>query len=165
MKIVIGFSTSPSWFSKIIRFCTRSKVSHCYVKLYDDFLQTSLILDVERTVRIIREKEFVRDNNPAEEYEIDDRKLDESIKSNLRHLGKGFNWTDWFTWLPLIKKWFKVKLQNPANSIHKMICVDFVVRVLNEADLTELPMGVLTPETLRQWVNLFYEKKNWKKIL
>ena len=72
MRISVGFSTSSMWFSKIIRLVTRSKVSHCYIRLYDEFLKTMLVIHVERTVEILRAKEFDRDNMALEEYVIDD---------------------------------------------------------------------------------------------
>jgi len=165
MKIVVGFSTSDMWFSKIIRFCTRSKVSHTYIKIYDEFLEESLILHVERTMCILREKEFKRDNIIIEEFEIDDKRLDDSIKKNLKHLGKKFAWWDWFSWFPLVKKWLKTKIRNPSYSFQKMICVDFVLRVLNDSGMTHLPYNVLTPETLRQWFNYFYKRFGWQKII
>jgi len=163
MKIILGFSTSATLFSKIIRFCTRSEVSHTYIRIYDDFFETSFVLEVERTMRILRSEEFDRDNVIVEEYEIDDERLDKSVKHNLKHLGKTFNWLDWFGWFPLIKKWAKTKIKSPTHSFKKMICVDFVLRVLNDADITHLPMGVLSPEILRQWTNEYFTKFGWKK--
>ncbi len=164
MKIAVGFSTSGMWFSKIIRACTRSKVSHCYIRIHDEFLKTTLILHVEQTVRVHRAQEFDQENMAIQEYIVDDDRLDESIVHNLRHLNKKFNWWDWFGWFPLIKKWAKTKVKAPTHSFKKMICVDYVLRVLNDANITHLPYGVMTPELLRQWFEYYYEQFGWEKV-
>ena len=164
MKIAVGFSRTDMWFSKIIRACTRSKVSHCYIRVYDEFLKTTLILHVEQTVRVHRAQEFDLENTAIEEFIIDDDRLDDSIVHNLRHLNKKFAWGDWFGWFPLFKKWVKVKLRSPTHSFKKMICVDYVLRVLNDAKITHLPYDALTPELLRQWFDYYYEQFNWTKV-
>ena len=91
MRIAVGFSTTGMWFSKIIRICTQSKVSHCYIRVYDEFLRTTLILHVEQTVRVHRAQEFDLENKAIEEFIIDDDRLDDSVIHNLRHLNKKFN--------------------------------------------------------------------------
>lgn len=164
MRIAVGFSTSDMLFSKIIRACTRSKVSHCYIRVHDEFLKTTLVLHVERTMGILRAEEFDLENHAYEEYMIDDERLDKSVAYNLKHLGKKFNWMDWFGWFPLFKRWIKTKVKAPAHSFQKMICVDYVLRVLNDADITHLPYGVMTPELLRQWFSYYYEKFGWQKF-
>ncbi|MHA2280083.1 MAG: hypothetical protein ACXAC5_04305 [Promethearchaeota archaeon] len=152
------------WFSRIIRAVTRSKVSHCYIRVHDEFLKTTLILHVEQTVRVHRAKEFDLENIAIEEFVIDDDRLDDSIAHNLRHLNKRFSWWEWFGWAPLIKKWFKTKVKSPTHSFKKMICVDYVLRVLSDADIAHLPYGVMTPELLRQWFVHYYKQFGWEKV-
>lgn len=163
MKIKVGFSVSDLWFSKIICLCTRSNISHTYISLYDTFFKTDLIVHVDGRVCIVREKEFVQENDIIEEFQITDSRLDVSVNNNLRHLRKKFNWWDFFGWMPIIKRWMKTKIKSPTQSFQRMICVDFVLKVLNEAGVTHLPYGIMTPEMLNQWFNHYYEKMNWIK--
>lgn len=164
MRVSIGFSTGTGLFSKIIRVCTRSKVSHCYIRVYDTFLNTYLILHVERTMRVDRAQEFDDKNLVINEFIIDDDRLDESIANNLRHLNKKFNWFDWAGWFPLFKKWAKTKMKSPTHIFDRMICVDYVLHVLNDAKIAHLPHGVMTPELLRQWFEYYHEQFNWTKF-
>jgi hypothetical protein len=165
MKVVVGFSTSSMIFSKIIRFVTRSKVSHCYLRIYDEFLKTSIVFHVERTVCIVRSQEFDAENFPKEEFEIDDPRLDAAIADALKHLGKKFNWIDWFGWMPLLSRLVKVKIKERNYNFKKMICLNLPLHILNEAGVTHLPYGVMTPELFRQWCNEFHKELGWKKTL
>jgi hypothetical protein len=163
MKIKVGFSTTDSLFSRLIRFCTRSKVSHTYIYVHDDFFDEPFVLHVERTMHLIRAEDFYKENRPVEEFTIEDERLALSMKENLKHLGKKFNWWDWAGWFPLVRRWVKVKLKSPTHSFPKLICVSYVLRVLNDAKITKLPYGVMTPELLRQWFNHYHEDLGWKK--
>ena len=86
---------------------------------------------------------------------------DASITRNLEHLGKKFDWWDWAGWFPFITKWTKAKIKAPTHSFDKMICVDYVMRVLNNAGIARLPYGVMSPELLRQWCEYNYEELGW----
>lgn len=163
MEIRVGFSTTTNWFSKIIRWVTRSKVSHTYIRVHDTFFDETFVLHVERKMHIQRGEDFDAENIPYEEYIIDDDRLDESMKKNLRHLGKKFHWSDWAGWFPVADKVAKTKIKPPAHRFKKMICVSYVLRVLNDAKITCLPYGVLTPELLRQWFDHYYKQYGWAK--
>ena len=163
MKIRVGFSTTNTWFSRIIRWVTRSKVSHCYIRVYDEFFDTELVMHVERKMEMLRGEDFNKENIPYEEYIIDDDRLNESIKKNLRHLGKKFDWWDWAGWMPVADKLIKIKIKPPSYRFKKMICVSLVLRILNDAKITHLPYGIFTPELLRQWFDYYHEEFGWKK--
>lgn len=162
MKVAVGFSTSDMWFSSIIRFITNSKVSHCYIRVYDEFLKTNLVFHVERTMGILRAEEFDRDNRVVEEFVIDDERIDNSLILNLEHLGKKFNWADWFGWCPPASWWLKKRTKD--FTFNKLICVDYILRVLNDAGITRLPYGVMTPEMLRRWFFQYYNGFGWSYV-
>ena len=93
MKIVVGFSTTNSLISKIIRSFTKSEVSHSYIRVYDEFLKTPLILHADwGGVMFSHAEKFDIENRAAEEFIIDDTRLDCSIKKNLWHLGKKYHY-------------------------------------------------------------------------
>jgi hypothetical protein len=116
-------------------------------------------------VIIVRGEDFNVQNIVLEEFEIDDIKLNKSIKGNLRHLGKPYDYWEIFDWALFLrfKRWFKRKVKNPLQDPKKMICVDFVLRILNDAEIINLPVGLLNPQTFRDWCMENYEKLGWKR--
>lgn len=164
MKIRIGFSTTDAWFSKIIRFCTKAKVSHTYIRFYDETIGANMVVHVEKTMLMVLGEEFDKLNTPKVEYIIDGGDaLQESMRENLRNLEKKFNWFDWVGWLPFLSGWMKRKVRSPKRTFNRMICVDYILRVLSDAKIAYLPEGLMTPELLRQWCDHHYELLGWEK--
>jgi len=86
MEIRVGFSTTTNWFSRIIRWVTKSKVSHTYIRVHDKFFDQIFVLHVERVMYMVRGEDFDKENMPYEEYVINDKRLNVSMKKNLKHL-------------------------------------------------------------------------------
>lgn len=168
MKVRIGFSRTNAFLSRTIRWFTRSNISHSYIKFYDDFLGVSLIIHADFPgVVIIPESKFKINNIPIEEYEIDDNRLGDSIRKNMRLIGKKYDFLNLFGWLPVIvfKSWFKRKIKNPLDDPKRLICVDFCLHIINEAELTMLPYNTLTQKDFRKWCDDNCEKLGWTKII
>lgn len=145
---------------------TKATVSHVYIKFFDQTLGTEMILhsDMPGVVFNLAE-EFKIKNFTVEEYEIEDSKLDQAIKNNLWFLGKKYDYyklVDW-AWAIVLRRWFVRKVKNPVSNPKKIICSDFVLFVLNEAELTHLPIGHLTPFDLQEWCRNNYENLGWKR--
>lgn len=167
MKINVGFSRTNSIFSKLIMMFMSSNISHCYIRIEDSVLGVPVVIHSDFVGVVIEHADiFDKRNTAVEEYEIVDDNLDASIKSNLRFLGKGYDWMALFGWAPIIifKRWIKRKIKNPTTDPKKLICVDFVLHVLNEANITTIPYGFLTPKDLREWMNEKYKELDWNKV-
>ncbi|MBI2449651.1 hypothetical protein HYV49_05135 [Candidatus Pacearchaeota archaeon] len=166
MKIKIGFSTSNSIISKLIRWFTKSEVSHAYIEVYDEFLQINLIIHADFQGIIIQlAKEFDIGNRRLEEYEIDDIRLDNTLKDNLWYLGKKYDYFKFinFAFFIIFKRWLIRKVKNPYIDPQKLVCVDFILYILNGAKIISLPIGYLTPKFFKDWCKENYENLNWKR--
>lgn len=166
MKIHLGFSTTNSIFSKLIRVFTRSDASHVYIRVYDEFLKTPLIFHADWSgVEIEHAEKFDIENKVIEEFVIDDDRLDRAIKNCLWHLGKRYNY---FRLINLglfvyFKRWFVRKIKNPTINPRSLICVDFVIYALNDSGITRLPIGVMTQRHLHAWCNENFKDLSWVK--
>lgn len=168
MKIKVGFSTTNTFYSKIIRWITKGNVSHVYIKLYDETLGTDIILHSDMPGVVIGLDEIFRIKNfTVEEYEIEDDRLNKAIKDNLWHLGKSYHYFKLIDWAIFIifKRWLVRKIKDPITNPKKLICVDFVLFILNDAGITHLPIGFMTPFDLLKWCQENFEKLGWKRTI
>jgi hypothetical protein len=169
MKVNIGFSTTNTWISRIIRWFMKTNISHSYVRIHDDTFGVDLVLHADWPgVVIWPAQKFDKENVAIEEYEIDDIRLQASVRTNMRLIGKKYDFLNLIGWMPVIifKDWFKRKIRNPLDDPKRLICVDFCLHITNDAGITSLPYNVLNPKELRQWYQDNYEKNGWnRKVL
>lgn len=166
MKIKVGFSTTNSWWSRGIRWFTQAQVSHCYIRIYDEFLHAPMIIHADYPGVIFDHQDvFDQHNITIEEFEIDDKRLEKGFEKNLKHLRKKYDWWNFLSWALALKmkRWWKRKKRAPLENPKRLICTEFVARILNDSDITHLPVGDLHPKRLRVWFNQHYEKFGWKK--
>lgn len=168
MKFRVGFSTTNSLWSKLIRKITGSNVSHVYIRLEDDFLGAQLIIHSDlHGVAIDYLDTFKQHNQILVEYEMEHEDFEKVIKKNFRFLGKKYDYklllSHWF--FIIFKKYFTRKIQNPLKDPLKLICVDFCLMILNELEITQLPLKILVPDDLCKFLNEHHEKNNWRKII
>lgn len=168
MKVRVGFSRTNTFISKAIRIITKSEVSHVYLRIEDEFLGVPLILhsDKHPGVCVVHAPIFEADNQIIAEFEIEAKLLDYSIRKNFSLLGKEYDRWRLFAWAWVIafSRWMKRKLQDPTEDPRKLICVDFVLLILNAAKVTNLQPGTMTPKDLYQFFQENFETENWKKI-
>lgn len=146
----------------------KTNISHCYIRFYDDFLGVSIVIHADFPgVVIIPSAKFDKENIAVEEYELSDTRLKASLQRNMRLIGKKYDFANLIGWIPIIVvKWFKRKIKNPLDDPKRMICVDFVLHVTNDAGITSIPYGILNPKELRQWFQDNCEKNGWtRKVL
>ena len=155
MKIRIGFSYTNTLISRIIRKLTKSEVSHTYIRLYDTFLEADLLFHADwNGIVFVQTAEFEKNNVLLEEFELDDPRLAQAIKQNLRRLGHGYDYLRLFgfTWVVIFRRWMSKKINNSLlRDPKKMICTQFVCRVLNDSGMFELPEHNLDPKLLLEW--------------
>ena len=166
MKLAIGFSTTNSIWSKLIRWFTKANISHVYLKIWDQTFGTHLVLHSDWDgVQFDLLEKFSINNFTVEEYEIDDPRLDEAIKKNLWFLGRSYDYKKLISWAWLIifKRYIVRKIKEPSKDPKKIICVDFILFPTNEAGLTHLPIGYLTPIDFGKWCKENYESLGWTR--
>jgi hypothetical protein len=169
MKINVGFSTTNTLISKIIRRFMKTNISHCYVRFSDPTFGVDLVIHADWPgVIIIPASKFDKENIAIEEFEITDSRLDLSLRNNMRLIGKKYDFLNLIGWMPVMvcENWFKRKIKNPLDDPKRLICVDFCLHITNDADITSLPYGVLTPKELRKWFQDNCDKNGWsRKVL
>ncbi len=166
MKIRVGFSTTNSWISRTIRWFIESKVSHTYIRFYDEFLGVELIMHADWDGVVIEDAElFEKQNTVIEEFEFEDPRFKASLRKNLRLLRKKYDYWNiaHWAWIITFKRWAKIKIKNPIDDPKKIWCVDFSIRNINPVIL--LPLGTMNPRTLNEWMNAHYQDYHGKKII
>ncbi len=164
MKLIVGFSTTNSLVSRVIRWFVKDKVSHTYIKFYDEFLGAWLIMHADWPGVIIEDAElFEIHNTVIEEYEIDDPRLKATLRKNLRHLRKKYDYwnTIGWAWVITFKRWSKKKFRNLMDDPKKLMCTDFVARFIG--DNYEVSNEQFNPKTWRRWMDDNHKQHNWKK--
>lgn len=168
MKVRVGFSRTNTFISKAIRIITKSEVSHVYLRIEDEFLGVPLILhsDKHPGVCVVHAPIFEADNEIVAEFEIEAELLEYAIRKNFSLLGKEYDKWRLFAWawVIAISRWVHRKLRDPTEDPRKLICVDFVLLVLNAAKITNLGLGSMTPKDLHQYFKQHFSIENWKKI-
>ena len=168
MRIALGFSRTNNLPSRMIRWFTRSQISHTYIRLYIPTFRKHFILHADWDgVKFDLAEKFEIENIILEEYIVDDSRLDASIIKNLWHLGKKYDYIKLFNWAwaIILKRWFIRKVKDPVIDPKKLICTDFAIYIFNGAGITNLKIGHMAPADMVDWCRQHYESLNWKRIV
>lgn len=168
MKVSISFSTTNSLASRLIRWITNGKASHVYLKIYDQTFGADFVLHSDYDgIQIGLLEKFALNNFTLESFVIDDHRLDDAVKKNLWHLGKSYDYYQLFdmAWAFMLKRWFVRKIKEPTKDPRKIICVDFVLYIFNQAGLTCLPIGLMSANDLLNWCRENYETFKWERMI
>ncbi len=167
MKIRVGFSRTNSWISKGIRWFLGTNISHTYIRYHDEFMEIDTIAHADWPgVLTISADKFDRDNVAVEEYEFDIPKP--ALKYNLhKFLGNRYDYLAIFgwAWTITVRRWLKQKIKNPKDDPKKLICVDWCLRVLNSAKLTNINPASMNPKHLLQFLRDNYEALGGKRFI
>jgi hypothetical protein len=122
----IGFSTTESWISRLIRWFTNARVSHVFLVYDDPVLQQEMVLDVAFTgYRVLPFNLFKLENDVVEMIEprVD---LSPGLRVTARWLGKPYDWRAFIAF----SRWFRSLRHQPAETPKALICTEAVVRAL-----------------------------------
>lgn len=168
MKISIGFSTTKNIPSRLIRWWTKSHVSHTYIRIYDSFFQQYFVLHADWDgVKIQLAEKFDLENIALEEFVINDKRLNDAVRKNLWHIGKKYDYMKLvnLAWAIMLRRWIVRKFKDPGIEPKKLYCVDFLLYILNDAKLTSLEIGVMIPKEFLEWCRQHHEELGWKRIV
>lgn len=148
-NITIGFSTGKTCLAKLIRWVTKSQVSHTYIKLKTHFESPShLIYQASGiTVNVESLENFMGHATVIEELSISisDQKYDELLAFLLTKLGRPYSMWQLLgmAWVLMMRN-FGITVRNPGrDGDHSFVCVELVCRAL------DIPNGEeLTPQDL-----------------
>jgi len=133
MSTRIGFSTSKtSWISRIIRWFTRSTVSHCFIVDHDDEWKRDMIMESEGgmggSVRIVK---FNPDSPSIVKLVTPRHDIEAGMNKMVDHLGDVYDYGGLFgmAWV-ILGRWLRKKWANPWQSSRAMFCSELVAQVL-----------------------------------
>lgn len=160
MKIRVGFSRTDTLISKMIRRFLRANISHTYIRYHDEYMDIDYVVHADWPgVLPIPAERFDKENVVVEEFEFDIPKS--ALKFNLhKFLGNRYDYLailGW-AWTIAFRRWMKIKLENPIDDPKKLICVDFCLRVLNAAKITNIPSTSMNPIMLLRYLRENHEQ-------
>lgn len=154
LKVSIGFSTTTKIRSRIIRWFTRSKVSHAWVAFYDDCLDTRVVLQAETWGYELRPwNRWKKENILIAEY-LPLKDADGGIPKLATHLGSAYDWKAVFlTGLAnLVKRWWRKKTHDPR----RLMCSESVLLFLSYCNFStgcNLDPELTSPSTLMETID------------
>ena len=127
-NILVVFSTSNHLLSKIIRFVTRSKVSHCSV--WFPLFGVPVVLQASiGGVKPALLSEWVKHNKIVKKFKplID---VTEGLGEAVKLLNTKYDYIGLLGYIPvLVGRWLKQKVKNPFASPTRVVCSEFVLRL------------------------------------
>lgn len=132
----IGFSTSPSFISKIIQTFSQGKSSHTYFTFHDETLNLDVVMEEAWLgFRIIPYDKWLQTNEVIYEHLIPDQ----AIQYAATHLGESYDYQGLFGMATVIvAKWFKAKWNNPTQSASASFCSEMAVRTLQHIGMWQV---------------------------
>lgn len=127
----VGFSTTNKWLSRIVRYFTKSKVSHCFLVFMDDTLEREMILEADlKGIIMVPFDQFTRRNKIVA---ILDPKVDlkPGLLDLIDALGTNYDVGGLIggAWVS-IGRWFRQKWSNPFNNKNALFCSEAIVLAL-----------------------------------
>jgi hypothetical protein len=164
MSTRIGFSTNKtSWISRIIRWFTKSTVSHTFIIYYDVEWEQDMVMESEGgfggSVRIVRFNpecnSIVKIVEPKYSIEVGMRKM-------VDKLGEVYDYSGLFgmAWV-MLGRWLRKKWHNPMHNSKALFCSELVAEVLKDSSYpgsSILDPATTTPEDLL----IFFENDETK---
>lgn len=152
----IGFSTGAGLLSRIIRWFSRSSVSHAWLLYYDvDFNRDMVLESTLEGVRIIPFEVFQKHNKIIKVF-TPDFSLKVGLAKAGEILGEQYDFTGLLgmVWV-MLGRWLRKKWHNPLDSTKGLFCSEFVANVLrwSGAPSTEFwDPSTMTPENLLEYL-------------
>jgi hypothetical protein len=148
----VGFSTTTSWISRLIRAFTKSRVSHAWLLYYDeDFGRDMVMESTLEGFRIVPYDKFAAQNKVVAIFKPEDQyAFNQGFLKIIDWLGTAYDFRGLFGMLwVLMGRFMKKKFRNPMGNAHTMFCSEVIVRVMERYPDTEFldPEGV-SPEDL-----------------
>jgi hypothetical protein len=149
-NITIGFSTSYTIISKIIRWFTKSRVSHTYIAFDDSNLEKRIIMEANLYgYKLMQYECWIRKNKVVAEF-VCKEDLTKSLKYMAKELGKDYDF--WSALGLVVRRWVSKRYKNPFRNSRKMHCSEAITLFLQRTELAlELDPKSTTPEDLLQY--------------
>lgn len=159
--IYIGFSTNPkNPLSRIIRWFTKSQVSHCFI-IFRMFGKDWILESGAKGVVVLPMSKLGGVMKAA--VAIPELAPDDLGKVMENDLGDNYDYGGLFGMaVHIIGRWFKTKWRNPWNDSRAMFCSEFVVQALQQCKFQgadQLEAANTTPQDLLDFLTEHYVRR------
>lgn len=157
----VGFSTTNKFMSRLIRWVTKGKCSHAWVRYWDATLERYMVMQAEITgYETIPWERWKKKNILVAAYEPTGKNLLNGVRFMSQYLGEAYDLKA-AIWVGL-KRWISRKFRRPFNSPKKLMCSEAVTRALQHDDfkcVEGVDPEVISPTQLRHRVEQSTELK------
>jgi len=152
-SINVCFSTTDSLISKIVRWITRSEVSHCMITYRDETFDRVMVLEADWFgFSNVPWSVWKRKNTLLERHSIikvDEQKTTISLSKLVDYLGSGY---DYKGIISLSLRRFLKRFKNPFQSSSKLFCSESVVMFLEDFGVVSDDCSSYTPQDVLELV-------------
>jgi len=129
--IRVGFSTSRSLVSRIIRAFTRSPVSHAFLVVDDSFFGLPLVMEADRNGFVLVPFKGYADAHQVVALFEPLYPLETGVKLAAEWLGTRYDYVGVLgMFFVVVGRWFGRKVRNPLVSSRAVFCSEVLARVL-----------------------------------
>jgi len=150
-KVWVGFSTTNKFMSKLIRWVTRGKSSHAWIRYYDETLQMDMVIQAElEGYETVPWNRWRRKNTLIAAYAPTRVNLLGGLRYIAQFLGEDYDLRS-ALWVGL-KRWFGKKFRRALHSPKKLMCSEAVARALQHAQVAcvkDVNPELVSPAELR----------------
>lgn len=150
--IWVGFSTTNKLVSRIIRWVTRGKCSHAWVRYWDASLEQHMVLQAElHGYETIPWKRWLTKNRLVAVFTPSDLDLLPSVRFIGQYLGVDYDLKS-ALWCGL-KRWLHKRFVRPTRSPSSLMCSEAVCRMLQHskvACVADLDPELVSPKELME---------------
>ena len=150
-SVVVGFSTTNKFMSRLIRWVTRGKSSHAWIRYWDESLEQYMVIQAElHGYETIPWARWKTKNRLVSAYVPTSLDLMPGVRHIARLLGVDYDlrsaiWTG-------LKRWFGKRLKRATSSPKKLMCSEAVCRALQfsgVACVKDLDPETVSPQDLQ----------------
>lgn len=155
MDIKVGFSTSTSLISRIVRFFTRSKISHTFLLLDKAFLGGDMVLQANPGGFVLLTYEAFQSSNEVLELVELSHSILPGLQRSTGWLGKKYDYLAVLGLVPVLagramgRKW-----RNPFNT-KSVFCSEVIVHIMKASGYPgseSLDADSMTPQDLHDFL-------------
>lgn len=148
--IRVCFSTTNNPFSKLIRWITKSKVSHCFISFYVEYLDVELVLEAGLFgYKLSQAKKWESKKIVISKFSCK-KDLSEALKLIIKDLDEEYDIASIFGLV--LRRWFGKKYKNPFRNADKLQCSEAMAKFLQYANYAkEFDPESTVPEDLYEY--------------
>ena len=135
VEVTILFSTTTFWLSRLIRFFTRSPVSHAAVCVRTPSLPPMILQAEIGGVQALVRGKWEKSNKIVREFRV---LLPVDVSHACEHLGDRYDYVGLLGYIPvLLGRWLGRKIKNPLAASRALICSEFVLHLDHDGQIPE----------------------------